>query len=104
MCLPSDALLQHQPSSLGFSYLGRGVSLHGFSSKAQPLLLTLDEGYLLTAALPDLQRRIAPLGPPVPTQPRLIECGVGLLAALPGLGRGLVPPGRCPWPPTWGVG
>ena len=28
--------------------------------------LTLDEGYLLTAALPDLQRGIAPLGPPAP--------------------------------------
>ena len=64
MCLPSDALLQHLPSYLGFSYLGRGVSLHGCSSTAQPLLLTLDEGYLLTAALPDLQRGIAPLGPP----------------------------------------
>ena len=51
---------------LGFSYLGRGVSLHGCSSKAQPLLLTLDEGYLLTAALPDLERGIAPLGPPQP--------------------------------------
>ena len=35
------------------------------SSKAQPLLLTLDEGYLLTAALPDLQCGIAPLGLPV---------------------------------------
>ena len=45
MCLPSDALLQQLPSYLGFSYLGRGVSLHGCSSKAQPLLLTLDEGY-----------------------------------------------------------
>ena len=55
MCLPSDALLQHLPSYLGFSYLGRGVSLHGCSSKVQPLLLTLDEGYLLTATLPDLQ-------------------------------------------------
>ena len=29
----------------------------------QPLLLTLDEGYLLTTALPDLQCGIAPLGP-----------------------------------------
>ena len=48
MCLPSDALLQHLPSYLGFSYLGRGVSLHGCSSKAQPLLLTLDKGYLLS--------------------------------------------------------
>ena len=72
MCLPSDALLQNLLSYLGFSYLGRGVSLHGYSSKAQPLLLTLDEGYLLTAALPDLQCRIAPLGPPVPAQPWLI--------------------------------
>ena len=53
VCLPSDALLQHLPSYLGFSYLGRGVSLHGCSSKAQPLLLTLDEGYLFTAAPPD---------------------------------------------------
>ena len=68
VCLPSDALLQYQPSYLGFSYLGRGVSLHGCSSKVQPLLLTLDKGYLLTAALPDLQHRIAPLGPPAPEQ------------------------------------
>ena len=44
--LPSDALSQHLPSYLGFSYLGCGVSLHGCSSKAQPLLLTLNEGYL----------------------------------------------------------
>ena len=34
--------------------IGRGVSLHGCSSKAQTLLLTLDEGYLLTTAVPDL--------------------------------------------------
>ena len=43
--------------------LGRGVSLHGCSSKAQPLLLTLDEGYLLTTAPPDLEHGVAPLGP-----------------------------------------
>ena len=73
VCLPSDALLQHLPSYLGFSYLGRGVSLHGCSSKAQPLLLTLDEGCFLIAALPDLQRGIAPLGPPVPAQPPLLR-------------------------------
>ena len=54
-----------------------GVSLHGLSSKEQPLLLTLDEGYLLTAALPDLQCGIAPLSPPVPAQPLLLGCGVG---------------------------
>ena len=77
VCLPSDALLQHLLSYLCFSYLWRGVSLHGCSSKVQPLFLTLDEGHLLTAALPDLQRGIAPLGPPVPTQPRLLGRGVG---------------------------
>ena len=47
VCLPSDALLQHLPSYLGFSYLGRGVSLHGCSRKAQLLLLTLGEEYLI---------------------------------------------------------
>ena len=66
VCLPSDALLQHLLSYLGFSYLGRGVSLHGCSSKAEPLLLTLDEGYLLTATLPDLEHGVASLDPPVP--------------------------------------
>ena len=91
VCLPSDAFLQHLPSYLGFSYLGRGVSLHGCSSKAQPLLLTLDEGYLLTATLPDLQHGIAPLGPPAPVQPQLRGHGVGL-------------PGHCPWPQAWGLG
>ena len=69
VCLPCDALLP--PTHLGFSYLGCGVSLYSCFSKAQPLLLTLDEGYLLTAALPDLQCGIAPLGPPAPTPPRL---------------------------------
>ena len=79
VCLPSDALLQHLPSYLGFSYLGRGVSLHGCSSKAQLLLLTLDEGYLLTASPPDLERGIAPLGPPAPMEPLLLGLGVALL-------------------------
>ena len=83
MCLPSDALLQLLLSHLGFSYLGHGVSLHGCSSKAQPLLLSLDEGYLLTAARPDLQCGIASVSPPVPTQPLLF-------------GRGVGPPGRRP--------
>ena len=51
VCLPSDALLQHLLSYLGFSYLGREVSLHGCFSKVQPLLLTLDDGYVLTASM-----------------------------------------------------
>ena len=110
VCLPSDALLQHLPSYLGcFSYLGRGVSLHGCSSKAQPLLLTLEEGYLLTATVPDLQCGIAPLGPPVPEQPPFLgllllaagpSLGQGWLlpAAAPGLGLGVAPQGHRPWP------
>ena len=53
--------------------------------------LTLDVGYLLTAAPPDLERGIAPLSPPAPEQPPL-------------LGRGVAPPGRCPWPREWGHG
>ena len=87
VCLPSDALLQYLPSYLGFSYLGLGVSLQGCSCKAQLLLLTLDEGYLLIAALSDLQHGIASLGPPGPTQPPL-------------LGHEVAPPSRRPWP--WG--
>ena len=51
VCLPSDALLQHLWSWLGFSYLGRGVSLHGCSSKAQPLLLTFSKSMKLWAML-----------------------------------------------------
>ena len=61
VCLPSDALLQPLLSYLGFSSLGRGVSLHGCFSKAQPLFLTLDERYHLTAAPPDLENGVAPL-------------------------------------------
>ena len=78
VCLPSDTLWQHLPSHLGFSYLGRGVSIHGCSSKVQPLLLTLDE-----VTSPDLEHRVAPLGPPASVQPQL-------------LGRGVAPLGHCP--------
>ena len=84
VCLPSGALLQHLLGSyLGFSYLGHGVSLHGCCSKMQLLLLTLDEGYLLATAPPDLERGVAPLGPPAPVQPPL-------------LGHEVAPPGRRP--------
>ena len=54
----------------------------GISSR---LLLTLEEGYLLTAAPPDLERGVAPLDPPAPAQPLL-------------LGRGVAPLGRRPDP------
>ena len=113
VCLPSDALLQHLPSYLGFFYLGGWVSLHGCSSKAQPLLLTLDDGYLLTTTVPDLQRGIAPLGPPVPAQPLLLRLlfsatsldlrrGWLLPAAIPSLGLGVPPQGHRPWPQARG--
>ena len=51
--------------------------------------LTLDEGYLLTAAPPDLEHGVAPLSPPVLAQPLLLE-------------RGGAPPGHRPWPQVWG--
>ena len=85
MCLPSDAFLQHLLSYLSFSFLGRGESLHSCSSKAQPLLLTLDEGYLLNAALPDLQCGIALLGPPAPTMSPGNSSGLGRGLLLPAI-------------------
>ena len=94
MCLPSDALLQHLPSYLGFFYVGRGVSFHGCSSKVQLLLLTLDEGYLLTATLPDLQCGIAPLGPPAPGSHHSLDLGLLLSATAPDLRRRVDPLGR----------
>ena len=78
VCLPSDALWQYLPSYLGFSYLGRGVSPHVCSSKAQLLLLTLGE---VTPS--DLELGMAPLGPPVPAQPPLLERGVAPLGCRP---------------------
>ena len=52
---------------MGFSYIGCGISLHGFPGKAKPLLLTL---YEFTP--PDLECGVAPLGPPAPAQPLLL--------------------------------
>ena len=91
VCLPSEAVLQHLPSYLGFSYLGHEVSLYGCSSKAQPLLLTLDEGFLFRATPPDLKLGIAPLGPPLPKQPLLLGCGLTPLGSRPDLERGVAP-------------
>ena len=56
---------------------------HGCSSKAQSLLLILDEGYFLMAAPPDLERGVAPLGPPAPVQLLLLGHGVASLGPLP---------------------
>ena len=48
------------------------------SLSAYPLTwvsVTLDDGYLLTTAPPDLERGVAPLSPPVPVQPLLLGHG-----------------------------
>ena len=63
MCLPSDASRN--------TYRLTWVSL------------TLDEGYLLTAAPPDLESGVAPLGPPAPVQPPLLGRGVAPLSRRP---------------------
>ena len=78
--------------TLGVGYLFTAAP----AKKAQLLLLTLDEGYLLTTTVPDLQRGIAPLGPPAPAQPPLL--GLFLPAAGPGLGLVVAPQGHSPWP------
>ena len=83
--LPSDALSQHLPSYLGFSYLGRGAYLHGCYSKAQLLLLTLDE-----VTPPDLERGVASLCPLCSHH----SSGMGLLLSATGLGCVVVPLGR----------
>ena len=66
--------------------------LHGCSSKAQLLLLTLDEGYLLTAVLPDLQHG----------RHCSLDVGLVLPVAASGLRRGVGPPGLRPW--LWALG
>ncbi|KAB0365770.1 hypothetical protein FD754_009926 [Muntiacus muntjak] len=44
VCPPSDPLSQCLPSYLGSTYLGSAVSLQGYCSEVQPLLLTSDSG------------------------------------------------------------
>ena len=46
VCLPSDALSQHLPSYLGFSYLGCGVSPQGHLSWPWILLVNLYAEYI----------------------------------------------------------
>ena len=82
VCLPSDAL--SCPLATSIILLGLllpwtwGISsqLLQQSTAAAPYL---DEGYLLTATLPDLQCGMAPLGPPAPMQPPLLGPGVAPL-------------------------
>ena len=51
----------------------------------QPLLLTLNKGYFLTATPPDSEHGVAPFGHPVPAQPPLFGLGVAPGCSLEGL-------------------
>ena len=74
--LPSDAILQHRLTWVSLT-LGVGYLFTATPAKRSRCSFTL-EGYLLTASLPDLQREIAPLGPPAPVQPRFLDPGLVL--------------------------
>ena len=93
VCLPSRDTYRLTRVSLT---LDVGVSLHRCSSKAQPLLLTLDERYLLRAAPPDRERGLAPLGSAVQCSRSSLAVGLPLWAAAPDLGRGVAPLGSGP--------
>ena len=73
-----------------------GYLFNGCSSKAQLLLLTLDEGYLLTATTPDLESGVAPLSPPHPCNRHSLDVGLLLSAASPDLGHAVPPLGHRP--------
>ena len=63
--------------------LGVGYLFTAVPAKRSRCSLPWMRGYLLTAALPDLQHGIAPLGPPAPAQPRLLGRGVGQVPVNP---------------------
>ena len=102
VCLPSDASCNTYHLTWVSLTLGVGYLFTAAPAKHSRCFLTLDEGYLLTATLPDLQRGIAPLGPPVPVQQPLLGRGLIFPAPAPGLGHRVAPPGSRPWPRTWG--
>ena len=97
VCLPCDALLQHLPPYLGFSYLGRGISLHSQCSlpwtrgiSSPPPLLTLNVEYLLSSSCSCAATAVS------------LDVGLLLSATTPDLRCGVAPPGHRPWPWAWG--
>ena len=64
MCLPSDALAT-STILLGFLLPWTWGISSGLLQRSTATAPYLEEGYLLTATPPDLERGVAPLGPPV---------------------------------------
>ena len=60
------------------------------------VFLTLDEGYLLTAAPPDLEHGVGPLGTPASTQLLSLGRGLALLGCRPDLRPVVSPLGHRP--------
>ena len=63
--------------------LDMGYLFRAAPAKRSRCSFTLNEGYHLTAAPPDLEHGVAPLGPPVPMQLLLLERGVAPLVHRP---------------------
>ena len=68
---------------LGFLLPGTWGMSSWLLQQEQTLLLTLDKGYLLTAAPPDLECGVAPLGPLAPAQSSLLGRGIAPLSHRP---------------------
>ena len=105
VCLPSDALLQHLPSYLGFSYLGRGVSLLWLLQQSAVFAPYLGGGVSphrhpsWPSTWDSSSRPSCTLAATTPW-----TWGLVLLATAPGLRCGVSPPCRRPWPQSWGHG
>ena len=80
---------------LGFLFPWTWVISSRLLQQSAAAALTLNEGYLLTAAPPDLECGLAPLSPPAPVQLLLLTLGEAylLMAAPPDLERGVAPLG-----------
>ena len=75
----------HNTYRLTWVSLTLGVGYLFTAAPAKPSRCSLPwmRGYLLTAAPLDLERGVAPLGPPVPMQQQLLGGGVALLSCSP---------------------
>ena len=93
--------------------LGMGYLFAAAPAKHSHCSLPWTRGISLPAAIPDLQRGIALIGPPVPAQPLVLGLllpaagpglrrGLLLPAATAGLGLGVAPHGHRSWPEARG--